>query len=314
MKRKVVQHGPATLIVSLPSKWVKKYEVDKGSELEVTEEDNRLIISTDSTPTVQEVSVDITGLDRTSIIYTIRSLYRLGYDNVKVTFKDAEVDYQRENKKVSVLSIIHTEVNRLIGFEIIQEREHYCEIKDLQTISTKEFDQILRRVFLLLIDASKDFVEGVKTGNVSLLETIDHKHDTITKFVSYCMRILNKKGYSVPKKTAYYYHIVAYLDMITDVIKYAAQDAIKLKKKKLSKESLKIIETVANDIRAYYELFYTYKNSKINEINTNRYVAEKLMRSLPESEKHLEHVIIVSVYQILEMLLHLIEARTALEY
>ena len=35
MQRKVNQIGPSTLMVSLPSKWVKRYNVKKGDSLEL---------------------------------------------------------------------------------------------------------------------------------------------------------------------------------------------------------------------------------------------------------------------------------------
>jgi len=43
MKRKVSQIGPATLMVSLPSKWAKQFGVKKGSELEIEEKGNKLL-------------------------------------------------------------------------------------------------------------------------------------------------------------------------------------------------------------------------------------------------------------------------------
>ena len=33
MQRKVIQQGPSTLMVSLPSKWVKENNIKKGEEL-----------------------------------------------------------------------------------------------------------------------------------------------------------------------------------------------------------------------------------------------------------------------------------------
>ena len=35
MKRKVVQHGPSSLIVSLPNEWIKKNKIKKGDNLDV---------------------------------------------------------------------------------------------------------------------------------------------------------------------------------------------------------------------------------------------------------------------------------------
>jgi hypothetical protein len=37
IKRKVILHGPSTLTVSLPSKWVKNHNIKKGDELNIEE-------------------------------------------------------------------------------------------------------------------------------------------------------------------------------------------------------------------------------------------------------------------------------------
>ncbi len=313
LKRKVIKHGPSTYIISLPIEWVKKHSITKGMELEVAEEGKKIVVSSENEDKPLEITADITGLDRTSIMYIIRSFYRLGYDTVKINFNKPTTIYQRTDKTMNTLSVIHTEVNRLIGYEIVQEGEKTCTIKDLQNASEKDFDTILRRIFLLIVYTSRDLLEGIKNNDISLLETIENKHDTITKFVSYCLRLLNKKTFIVQRKTSYYYHIIALLDRITDVIKYAAREIIEYNKK-LSPQIIQIIEIIVKDIYNYYQLFYNYNNTKITEINTNRYKAEKDLKKIPNTTKTQEIIIANSIFQILETLLDLIESRTALEY
>lgn len=279
MRRKVIKHGPSTLIISIPSNWAKTNNIAKGSELDVVEDGKRLVVNADSADgqKLLEANVDITGLDRTSIMYAIRSLYRLGYDTANVRFDNSTTDYFKTGEKLNVISIIHTEVNRLIGFEIIEEKEKSCIIKDMETVSMRDFDNVLRRIFLLLLDTSNDFAEGTKTLNKSLLETIEEKHDTITKFASYCMRLLNKRGHYIPMKTAYYYHIIASLDKVADILKYAARDAI-VYNKHLSKNVSEVIDKTTKHLRLYYELFYKYDKPKIVELSKSRYAITALAR------------------------------------
>jgi phosphate uptake regulator len=310
MKRKVIQHGPS-LIVSLPSKWVKEMGIVKGEELEISEQGSTLIISGDSHPRQSEVSADLTGLDRTTIMYVISGLYRLGYDKVKLTFKNEETVYQRKQKTVNVLDVIHEATSRLIGFEIMQEKEGYCEIVELQSPSEKDFDQVLRRIFLLLIEASGDLALAAKNLDERLLNTIENRHDTITKFVSYCLRLLNKNKYPEGNKIPYYFHIIASLDRITDTIKYSARNILRCKKS-LDKHTLRVFEIVSADLRRYYEIFYKYDNLKIRKINEDRYAVENLIAE--SNFGTIDAIISIENKQILEQLLDLIEARTALQY
>ena len=43
MIRKVIQQGPGTLMVSLPSKWVKKNGIEKGQDINVMMKGNMLV-------------------------------------------------------------------------------------------------------------------------------------------------------------------------------------------------------------------------------------------------------------------------------
>jgi len=259
-----------------------------------------------------KAEVDITGLDRTSIFLVIRGYYRLGYDSLKLRFNNPNTKYQRIGNYVSVISVIHTEVNRLIGYEVVHEGKNMCIIDDLQDVSTKDFDRILRRLFLLVEGVSRDLYEGAKNNDVVLLSTIEEKHDTITKFASYCLRLLNKTQYPVARTTPYYFHIISYLDRITDVIKYAARNLLTYNKE-LDKEVIEILEIVYLDIRLYHLLFYKYEYKKILEMNDHRYFTEHRINNLPETLKPMEIVVSTRVFGILELLLDLIEARSALE-
>src|SRR3989338_9424778 len=165
MKRKVIQIANSTQLVSLPRKWAQKYGVKKGDDIEIEEDGSRLIVQTESVVELEKIEIDVSGLDRTSILYYIQSLYRVGYDEILVKFDDPYTIHLRTGEKKKVISVIHEIVNRLTGFEIVQQKENFCLIKDLSDISPKEFETALRRIFLLLIDVNKDLLEGVKNDN-----------------------------------------------------------------------------------------------------------------------------------------------------
>lgn len=315
MKRKVVKHGPSTLIVSMPSGWAKKNNIVKGSEVDVLEEGKRLIVSAEGSVDVQnmEVDIDVTGLDKTSLMFTIRSLYRLGYDTVNLKFGNETLTHYRTGERLSVISTVHTEINRLIGFEVIKERENSCVIKDLQAASMRDFDQVERRIFLLLMDASAQLTEAAKVRNAKLLKTMEEKHDTITKFISYCLRLLNKNGYYIPMQTAYHYYIIATLDRVTDIIKYAARDLLEYNGK-LHKNVIDLLEAVSRHLRLYYEIFYKYDKEKVVELSKSRYGIQEKLRKLPDSIKTAEKRIALNMASIPEIVLDLVEARTGLEY
>src|SRR3989344_7771940 len=86
MKRRLVLHGPSTLTISLPSDWVKRFNIEKGKELNLEEHGRNLIISTEST-NFEQKQIDIENLERVGKSY-ITSSYRQGYDEIEFTYKN----------------------------------------------------------------------------------------------------------------------------------------------------------------------------------------------------------------------------------
>jgi len=315
--RKLISFGKTSFVTSIPKSWVLKNNLKKGDLIAVEEKEGKLLLN----PSVQEaekskrksIELDITGIDRTSILYVIRSAYKTGYDDIKLIYKNPLTKHFREGKQIKVLTVIHEEVNRLVGIEIVQHKEDFCMIKDLSEINSAEFDSALRRVFLLMGDASKELVEAIKNKDNVLLETIEEKHDSITKFVSYCLRLINKGKYPNYKKGFVLYHIISTLDKITDVLKYVARDTMKLSSP-LKKDSVKMLEEIFHSIDLYCDMFYKFDFKKSSYLYEKR---DELLKEIFNSIKKIpasELSIIEKAAPILEMVTDISESKMALEY
>lgn len=313
MKRKVIQIADSTQLISLPRKWALAHGVKKGDELEITEENSTLRITTEKGPEFMKIEVDITGLDRTSILYCIESIYRLGYDEIKVIFNKPKARYLRTDTEVRVISVVHYVISRLPGFEIIQERENFCLIKDIQNVSSKEFDSMLRRIFLLLLDAFEDLIKGIETKNSSTIEMVKEKHDSITKFVSYCLRSLNKTGYDDPKKDFILYHILSSLDKVADILKIVSRNLLRYKIV-LGKESIAIMENMLKSFELYQEVYYKFEISKVYKIGEIKEKAINEIFKLSSKLNRNELLFLNDLKSSLEILTDLTEARWALLY
>lgn len=313
MKRKVIQIANSTQLISLPRKWAQDHNIKKGDELDLQVEGNNIVISTERGPQFSNIEVDITELDRTSILYCIESLYRLGYDKIKVNFNKPSTRYIRVNKEVSVLSVLHYVTSRLPGFEIIQQREKFCVINDIQEVSPKEFDSMMKRIFLLLVDAFEDLVQGIKDDNRVTIETVREKHDSITKFVSYLLRLINKVGHNDPKKNFVIYHVLADIDKVADVLKNTSRDYIK-HNLKLKQEGCKLLEKISRSFKLYNELFYKFDVPKIQEISKIKEEIDQKIRSITKVNDKNELLFLSDMKASLEILTGLTEARWALEY
>ncbi|MEM4268070.1 MAG: AbrB/MazE/SpoVT family DNA-binding domain-containing protein [Candidatus Woesearchaeota archaeon] len=311
MKRSVIKQGFSTFVISLPSRWVKKHGIKKGDELEITEGANSLLISTHPQPKRHPISVDVSELDRTSLVLLIRSLYRVGYEEINLSFSKESTFHFRTSKKESVIAVIHEEINRLVGMETVQQKKGVSKILSLTKLESTEFDIILRRIFLLILDLLEDFEQAYISNNKPLLQTIEDKHNTISKFVSCCVRILALTG-GKDARSCILYSILTLLDKLVDEVKGAARMALRFDVS--SKKSKKLLQLTHNSFNLYYGLFYKYDEEVVVKISS---LKEELSRELVAQSKGIGHgelIVAVHLLSIAEIIRGLVELRISLQY
>jgi phosphate uptake regulator len=313
-QRKLIQHGLSSLTVALPRKWLNERGLVKGDVVYIDIEGNKLILGTKEPLKFEKITVDISDLDRSSILLYIQSLYRFGYNEVELKFDNPMTMYYRHNKKVSIYSVVNLIVNRLIGFEIIEQKKNRILLRYIAKEAEEDLTLLLRRIFLLLEETADSLLEGIKNNDMNIIKTIDEKHDNISRFVIYSLRLLNKYGHPDIRKSYSYFHIIASMDKIADVLKYNARDMIKAHiKKKFSEETIKIWERINKQIPLYYQLFYGFKEDRLVELSRNR---DLIKNSLIDERSKIpgdELAFLTSMEQILEIIVDLVDFRMSVE-
>src|SRR3989344_3215630 len=161
MKRKIIKQGVNTLTLSLPSDWTKRLNLKPGDEVEVEERGTALNISTEGTPQIEEISVDVSGLlPRLADRFMARS-YQKGYDKISIKFDDPELMLAIKNK-----------VPELMGFEILRIEKNEMEIQAITRELELEFDVMVRRAFLILMDMAKTCQDAWKSNDSKALENV----------------------------------------------------------------------------------------------------------------------------------------------
>ncbi len=312
-ERKLIRHGPSSLTMSLPMGWIKQRGLKKGDSVFVDVEGDHLVIGTEKGVRMGKISVDITGLDRTSVIVYMQSLYRFGYEEVELKFRNRMVPHYRKGEDVSVSSVLHYVVGRLIGFEVIEEKANVFRIKYLQREEREDFKVVLRRIFILISNLMDDMVSALEKNDSGMLETVEDRHDNITKFVSYCLRLLNKFGYPDVKKTCFYYHVIASLDKLTDILKFCARDSLKMKIRP-GKEAMEVMKVIKHSFDIYHDMFYKFDMKKADSLNENRTKVKDMIFERADRLPGKDLMTVSKFMQIVEILLDLSEARMGLEY
>lgn len=263
MKRKVIQLAGKTLLVSLPSEWTKEFSIKKGDEVEVKDEGNKIIISTDENISkgIKEIDVSDTFPMTKRII---GSLYKKGYDEIKIKYTNP----------IELEDIQELVRHEFTGFEIIDQRKEFIIIKKISTVDTEEFDRILRRIFLVILSMADDSLKEFENNKIEWLNTIVLRDKDINKMADFCRRAISKRGYD----THYVYYIVEQLERIGDSYRDICKE-----KTKLSKNTLKYFEEVNKFFREFYEMYYKFDLKKISKFGKRR--KELLKKELKEDLK-----------------------------
>ncbi|MBN1544896.1 phosphate uptake regulator PhoU [Candidatus Woesearchaeota archaeon] len=313
IKRKVIQIAGSTSLISLPKPWIDKHNIKKGSELDLQEQGNKIVVSTDSTEDLANKTLDVTGMDRSTIIFYLRSAYRKGYDSIEILYGEPVSRHLRTGKTRNISAIVHEEVARLVGVEVIQQKENSCLVKSISEPSAKDFSSILRRVFILLKDAFDEVCRGITTGNAALLETLEERHDNITKFISYSLRLLNKKGYGVMSDVTSFYQIVSSLEEITDILKWIAREALSMKSPKFDDRARKVMLQIADAFDQYQDIFYKFDPKKVAKFYETRHDAKTGFRAAMKKIPIEQALTLRNGMHILDILVSITEVRMGIE-
>jgi len=296
MKRKLIQMAGKTIVVSLPASWVKKYGLKKGEEIELEERGNTLSINTEKSLSVKKTSLDLRSI-KVSGQRIMAALYKRGYDEIDVVYDD--IKQLEEVKKALSLEAK--------DFEIIQQSKNHCIIKSIAESTHKEFDNVLRRTFLVLNTMIEEIYEGLTSKDKKLIDAAKEHEKTNNKLTHFCRRSLNKKGYKDYEITAIMYTIIEQLENIADELKFLCDFLISedLKKLKVSKEVLDLFKDVQKNTNNFYELFYDFNLEKSEKFAEERKkiieTAKKLFMKKPNKEVKIVHHLMNVTQRVFEL-------------
>jgi len=248
-------------MVSLPSKWVKAFGIKKGDEIEITENGSNLLLESQRLKKGEALRINLTGLNANLIYYTIYSAYRGGSEEIELVFDTEKVINKNTWEKETVLDVISSAVDNLVGMEIMTQRKNYVQIKEISKVNREEFSNALMRIFITLVNTSEDMVDAMNNKDKVVLERIKKVSDKkINKLCDFCARIINKGGIVENNKSPIYYNIISTLEEIGDSLEDLCE--IGLKDFKVVKK----VKKVNGLLEVLYRLFCDYKVDKLNEL------------------------------------------------
>ncbi len=253
MQRKVNQIGPSTLMVSLPSKWAKKYNVKKGDSLEIEEREKNLLLHQPESKVREgtKISLDLHELNASLIWYQLTAAYRSGADEIHLNFSEEMVRDDRLEKNVEIHELLQTITDRCIGMGVIRNTPSAYVIKEISSIKQEEFAIIFRRIFFSLLVMFDDIIEGIEKKNKKIINHVAQYADIqVNKFCDYCIRILTKTN----DMTAMLTSVIFRLEEVGDSLKHLAEHLLK---KELGDDILDFIKNGKILLSAMEKFYFT---------------------------------------------------------
>lgn len=286
MKRRLVKQGLSTMMISLPSKWVKQNRLDKGSEVELQEENNKLTITSEKKAELKTKKIEMSGFG----LLTNRAVlaaYIKGYDELELVFEKQE-DMKLLRQQV---------VDELLGYEIIKKTDKSILIKNIAELESKGIDDIINRIFSILDAMLDELIENSQSKQ--LADSLNAMDASVNRLANLSLRILNTEGHSTPEKTVPFYGLVSQLEEIGDIIK-----AIGKFKKESIKKNISQLKEIKKFLASFQETTVAFEKNKAATIAQNyESLKKKIAKNELESEliQLINHIIKLNNYLLVSL-------------
>jgi len=290
MKRKVIKQGHNTLTITLPKKWTQKNNVNPGDELELTESDREIVVSSKSKSKQQKAEVKVMKPNRL-VSRHIFNLYRRGVDEISILYDDP-----------IIIQDIYSYMPLLMGFEIISQGKNRTLIRNIMTLNESEYKNSMRRYLLMTKSLAEETLDAVSKNQVDKYCGIMELEKVQNRLYMFLCRAINKQG--IVKYPTLEYMFIQRIEDIADDYKYIARYLNEIGGMKVSRPILKMLANVNKMLEHLYQFYYKYDiltgQSIINCKKRQIRHGLRLIEQVPRKEIRLVHIMNHTVVKIYE--------------
>lgn len=264
MKRKLVKQGAATMMISLPSKWIKANNLDKGDEVNLEENGDNLVIGKlfyDK----KEIEIEVNEDNKKDIKNILTHAYREGFD--KIILKECSGSLKEIKEVVNDL---------LLGFEITESNNGEVIIENISEPSKEKYEIMLSKSFQIIEETQKIILDDFDKNSFIHFQDVEDLKKQQDRYLLFCRRVLMKNNsdkiflsnWEILRYLMYIQHGYYYL------YKYASQNKIK-KDKSITSLLEETVEYFIYYKKSFYESNINYIH-KINSLRDKWYFGESI--------------------------------------
>jgi phosphate uptake regulator len=274
MKRKIIKLAEKTLVVSLPAAWVSAQGLEKGDELEVKTENEKLVLAPLTTTTVEKLTLDIQGLSNRVLRWKLSSFHKQGYDEIEL------INYSSEQYTI----IEEVTQTLFIGFLVTEKTPKRILLGQVAQVDVEEFAPTLRRAFRHVQQMGRELHQAFSTQDTVLLAQLIKHEEKNNKMTNFCERLLNKN--LIHKEKGHFWYVIAWnLEKVADSFKHIASSYATTPS--TSEELLHLLKNLLDYLDNYAQLLYAFSFPTLVQLSAQKSELEKeLLRVLVEGEKN----------------------------
>ncbi|MCX6707394.1 MAG: hypothetical protein NT001_04620 [Candidatus Woesearchaeota archaeon] len=230
MKRKVVKQGPATFMISMPSKWVKKYNVQKGDEIDLEEDGSNLVIIRENKQRKKKAIIDLDNFNTMILNRHFAEFYRQGIEEIEIRFDKPTFPDYKNNREIEIDRYVKKTIERFIGMEIISNTKNKIIIQSF--ITHEKFEKIevvQKRIYFLIKEFMEELVKAMDADFNSFNQRSYDYHDNIVKFLYYYLRLMKFSDVEEEKKERLF-SLFMIIDKAIDKIRHTSEKVNEMKK------------------------------------------------------------------------------------
>jgi phosphate uptake regulator len=184
--RRLQQIG-SSILVSLPSVWIKGNNLKKGSIVPVhINRDNSLSIfasDDDIADKIKELVISYPSVSMDTLVNQVYGGYLLGYNMIRIK-ASSQISFEDADR-------IKKAIRKLVGLEIVDEDGFHISAQFLLDADTLDAEKILRRMSAIVAGMYRDMLEAMKLKqNSSIRKVISGRDDEVDRQYFLLVRLI----------------------------------------------------------------------------------------------------------------------------
>jgi phosphate uptake regulator len=184
--RRLQQIG-SSILVSLPSSWIKSNSLTKGNIVPVhINRDNSISIfpsEDDVADKIKELTIPYSSASMDMLVNQVYGGYLLGYDMIRIK-ASSQISFEDADR-------IKKAMRKLVGLEIVDEDGFHISAQFLLDADTLDAEKILRRMSAIVAGMYRDMLEAIKLKeNSSIRKVISGRDDEVDRQYFLLVRLI----------------------------------------------------------------------------------------------------------------------------